>query len=466
MRRWAIIALALMLLLAATALGEEEPSQESQPCQHHWTLQSETKASCTSSGKKVYVCDYCGAQKSESTGKSGHNWGEWSVEREPSCTSEGSQTRTCKRCGKTETQTTPKKDHQYGEWQVISAPSDFAAGYGERVCTQCGAAQHDTIDPEGTLRRGDRGEAVKTLQNLLNAAGYSCGSPDGDFGGRTESAVKAFQQAIAIEADGVAWPGVVRLLDEEVNGVDVQVPTALSLTVTGPKQKSFEAGETCAFTVTAANVGAEALTEVTVDCFIENQLGEYVDWITVLSIAPDSALAPGESVTAEYAYVVPGPDVTAGQLTCAFSASALRGAETVASNEERLEIASQGDGAGLTLSGHLAPQVDWTAGSTLSVYLMISNDGERAVGDFDRLLIDGEPWPEDADTDFFGMLDLIPNGLKPGEALMFTYNVVVSPEEAESRALSHVFLLGGHDLGGEGMAAVTSNALKLSAGDE
>lgn len=43
------------------------------------------------------------------------------------------------------------------------------------------------------LKKGSKGDAVKTLQERLNAAGYSVGSVDGDFGGKTETAITNFQ---------------------------------------------------------------------------------------------------------------------------------------------------------------------------------------------------------------------------------------------------------------------------------
>ena len=54
------------------------------------------------------------------------------------------------------------------------------------------------------LRRGDAGAAVKLLQEYLIALGYDLGSrgADGDFGSRTESALKAFQLDSDIESDG------------------------------------------------------------------------------------------------------------------------------------------------------------------------------------------------------------------------------------------------------------------------
>lgn len=56
------------------------------------------------------------------------------------------------------------------------------------------------------LGRGDSGSAVKTLQENLTTLGYSCGASgaDGDFGANTEAAVRAFQKANGLAADGLA----------------------------------------------------------------------------------------------------------------------------------------------------------------------------------------------------------------------------------------------------------------------
>lgn len=58
---------------------------------------------------------------------------------------------------------------------------------------------------EKALRRKDRGEAVREMQEMLVAAGYSVGAngPDAIFGGDTEAAVKSFQRANGLGDDGV-----------------------------------------------------------------------------------------------------------------------------------------------------------------------------------------------------------------------------------------------------------------------
>jgi nucleoid-associated protein YgaU len=57
-----------------------------------------------------------------------------------------------------------------------------------------------------TLRKGSKGDAVKGLQNALRYRGYDPGAVDGAFGGGTERAVKEFQAAASLDADGIAGP--------------------------------------------------------------------------------------------------------------------------------------------------------------------------------------------------------------------------------------------------------------------
>lgn len=57
------------------------------------------------------------------------------------------------------------------------------------------------------LKKGAKGEEVKTLQRLLNAVGCSCGNVDGEFGNGTLSAVNAFQKGKGLTVDGIVGKG-------------------------------------------------------------------------------------------------------------------------------------------------------------------------------------------------------------------------------------------------------------------
>jgi peptidoglycan hydrolase-like protein with peptidoglycan-binding domain len=53
------------------------------------------------------------------------------------------------------------------------------------------------------IKSGSKGDAVKSWQILLNAWGYSCGIPDGIFGGKTTEATKKFQGDYGLTQDGI-----------------------------------------------------------------------------------------------------------------------------------------------------------------------------------------------------------------------------------------------------------------------
>ena len=53
------------------------------------------------------------------------------------------------------------------------------------------------------LTKGSKNAAVTALQILLNGRGFSCGSADGDFGAKTDGAVKKYQTALGLVSDGI-----------------------------------------------------------------------------------------------------------------------------------------------------------------------------------------------------------------------------------------------------------------------
>lgn len=70
----------------------------------------------------------------------------------------------------------------------------------------------DVADNTPTLRRGSQGDAVEELQALLNAKyGYDL-EVDGNYGSKTEAAVKDFQKKHGLTADGVVGPKTWRAL--------------------------------------------------------------------------------------------------------------------------------------------------------------------------------------------------------------------------------------------------------------
>jgi len=58
--------------------------------------------------------------------------------------------------------------------------------------------------PDPVLQKGDKGDGVKQLQNALKMKGFNCGTSDGDFGTKTENALKELQATSGtLEVDGI-----------------------------------------------------------------------------------------------------------------------------------------------------------------------------------------------------------------------------------------------------------------------
>lgn len=74
-----------------------------------------------------------------------------------------------------------------------------------------------TPDPFSTLCRGQAGEKVKTLQEMLKALKYYAGEINGVFNAETENAVKAFQREKHMIVDGVASPELQHMLFAEMH---------------------------------------------------------------------------------------------------------------------------------------------------------------------------------------------------------------------------------------------------------
>lgn len=56
------------------------------------------------------------------------------------------------------------------------------------------------------LRRGSSGVCVTTAQRMLAGRGFNPGPQDGQFGAKTDTAVRCFQQAAGLTVDGVVGP--------------------------------------------------------------------------------------------------------------------------------------------------------------------------------------------------------------------------------------------------------------------
>ena len=76
------------------------------------------------------------------------------------------------------------------------------AGYGRPNYGGAVISTTTSVTTKSYLSKGDKGSDVKELQTNLNKLGYNCGTVDGNFGAKTDSAVKAFQKDKKLTVDG------------------------------------------------------------------------------------------------------------------------------------------------------------------------------------------------------------------------------------------------------------------------
>lgn len=88
-----------------------------------------------------------------------------------------------------------------------------------------GGSNGSTVSPapsQRVLKNGMEGDDVKSLQQKLIKAGYSCGKwgADGEFGDATEMAVRRFQTQQGLAVDGQAGPQTMAALDKVIAALD------------------------------------------------------------------------------------------------------------------------------------------------------------------------------------------------------------------------------------------------------
>ena len=70
------------------------------------------------------------------------------------------------------------------------------------------------------IRRGQKGEAVREVQETLISRGYLDGSADGIFGPKTEAAVLAFQKDNGLDATGIVGEATYSALKVDAAAVE------------------------------------------------------------------------------------------------------------------------------------------------------------------------------------------------------------------------------------------------------
>lgn len=74
--------------------------------------------------------------------------------------------------------------------------------------------------PNGVLRKGSKGDDVKSLQEALNAVYFKVGAVDGVYGAKTFDAVKRFQSVyLPTQVDGIYGPNTKKALERQLRSL-------------------------------------------------------------------------------------------------------------------------------------------------------------------------------------------------------------------------------------------------------
>jgi len=119
------------------------------------------------------------------------------------------------------------------------------------LCLAASAAAAPLARPQGsgtglaTLRLGEHGRAVRALQLELAWRGFPSGAIDARFGPQLAGAVRRFQRAVRLPADGVAGPATIALLQRASRRRVIPLGWPLLAPVGdgfGPRGNRFHAG--------------------------------------------------------------------------------------------------------------------------------------------------------------------------------------------------------------------------------
>lgn len=102
--------------------------------------------------------------------------------------------------------------NQGNQVSISAYPTDTVLGF-RRL-----ASNNMLTVPDKELKKGDYGDSVKQLQTVLKSIGLDCGTIDGDFGPKTEAAIKQLQtMKTGLPINGIFDTETRKLLLEIIN---------------------------------------------------------------------------------------------------------------------------------------------------------------------------------------------------------------------------------------------------------
>ena len=132
--------MALFLALLMVFLSSYSLTMAEEEHKHNWVEKEYVAPTCTTEGKRVYVCSECSLSKEKKLGALGHQWNSGTITKEPTCTKDGVRHQTCKRdSSHSQDLTIPATGHQHTNWVVAKEPTYTETGERQLWCKDCNA---------------------------------------------------------------------------------------------------------------------------------------------------------------------------------------------------------------------------------------------------------------------------------------------------------------------------------------
>ena len=140
-----------------------------------WKVTTDTKATCTKSGKKVETCQKHGETKETVRPALGHIWNKGVITKKATCKEAGVKTFACSRCGGKKTESIAKTtEHKWDKGKITKAATCKATGVKTYTCTVCGKTKTETI-AKTTEHKWDKGKVTKAATcKATGVKTYTC----------------------------------------------------------------------------------------------------------------------------------------------------------------------------------------------------------------------------------------------------------------------------------------------------
>ena len=318
--------------------------------EHAWSGWSVTQVpDCTKAGRQQRTCSLCGATEKRKIEKLGHDVQDWNIIKEPTCKKTGQREGNCDRCEKKITERMPVTGHIYDEWEVLEEATAFSKGKHRSACRFCGRKKTEEFYPDGTLgaKLDNDPDEVKALQSELKKLGLYRGEVTGKFDNATENAVKKAEKGLGVKSDGIAWPGVLRLLGAgDITGNEITRDSSkyllrLEVKQSSEREDAYSTGDELVFDWKLTNSAKKSACSKT--RIFEFDIVKAVRQKDAL-LEDIGTLKAGESVSGTYVYRVTEKDVLAGRFSLGFTAKGTISGNAASSNTVMFVNACAADG--------------------------------------------------------------------------------------------------------------------------